>query len=175
MNLFSQSEQKLVLIGSLLLIVSGCLNPFAPTFNESDDFPGNLLGDQRTLEGVFQIFRMSYTTQDTLLYGRLLDPNFVFMYTDYDRGFDVSWGRDEDMRATHRMFMNARSIDLIWNDIISQTGDSLRTTVRRSFNLTITFSAEDIVSVGGYANLQIERGITDEPWKITRWRDESNY
>jgi hypothetical protein len=169
------SNHKSVLFASLLLIISGCLNPFAPTFNESDDFPDNVLGDQRTLEGVFQIFSLSYTTQDTLLYGRLLDQNFVFMYTDFDRGFDVSWGRDEDMRATHRMFMNARSIDLIWNDIISQAGDSLRTSVRRSFNLTISFSADDIVSISGYANLQVERDEPERAWKITHWRDESNY
>ncbi len=159
----------------MLIVIGGCVNPFAPTLDDTGGFDNDLLGDQRTVEGVFQIFRLSYTTQDTLLYGRLLDKNFIFMYTDWERSIDVSWGRDEDIRATHRMFMNARSIDLIWNDIISQTGDSLRTTIRRSFNLTISFSPEDIVSVGGYANLQLERGDAATPWIITRWRDESNY
>jgi hypothetical protein len=153
----------------------GCLNPFAPSFDNSPDSGRDVLGDQTTIEGAFTNFKISYTTQDTLLYGRLLAPNFVFVYTDYDRGIDVSWGRDEDMRATYRMFRSANNIDLIWNEIITQSGDSLRTSVRRSFNLTISFTADDVVRVGGYANLQFERSDPGQLWRITRWTDESNY
>jgi hypothetical protein len=159
----------------LTISLSGCLNPFAPTFDDSGDPISDILGDQRTIEGAFKNFRYAYTTQDTLIYGRLLARDFVFVYTDYDRGIDVSWGRDEDMRATYRLFNSTKNIDLIWNEIITQSGDSLQTAVRRSFSLTITFTADDIVRVGGYANLLFERPDVEAVWRIKRWTDESNY
>ncbi len=162
-------------IGISTVIFFSCINPFAPSFDDSPFTDRDVLGDQSTIEGAFTNFKLSYTTQDTLLYGRLLAPDFVFVYTDYDRGIDVSWGRDEDMRATHRMFMSANNIDLIWNEIITQSGDSLRTSVRRSFNLTVSFTADDVVSIGGYANLLFERSDPENLWKITRWTDESNF
>jgi len=162
-------------IGLLAFVISSCVNPFAPSFDDSPDPGRGVLGDQTTINGAFTNFELSYTIQDTLLYGELLAPEFVFVYTDYDRGIDVSWGRDEDMRATHRLFRNANNIDLIWNDIINQSGDSLRTVVRRSFNLTISFTADDIVRIGGYANMEFERDDSESVWKITRWTDESNF
>lgn len=163
-----------ILVICTVCIVS-CINPFAPSFDESPHTGADVLGDQTTIEGAFTNFKISYTTQDTLVYGRLLAPDFVFVYTDYDRGIDVSWGRDEDMRATNRLFRSANNIDLIWNEIISQSGDSLRTSVRRSFNLTISFSADDVVRIGGYANLRFERRDPENIWKIIRWTDESNF
>lgn len=167
----------IVILAAVLLsgINIRCINPFAPAFDDSPATGNDVLGDQTTIEGAFINFKLSYTTQDTLLYGRLLAPDFVFVYTDYDRGIDVSWGRDEDMRATHRLFRSVSNIDLIWNEIISQTGDSLLASVRRSFNLTISFSADDIVRIGGYANLQFQRRDPETIWRITRWTDESNF
>lgn len=164
-------------IGFMIIsfIYVSCINPFAPSFDDSPDTGGNVLGDRTTIEGMFTNFRISYTTQDTLLYGQLLAPDFVFVYTDYDRGIDVSWGRDDDMRATHRMFISANTIDLIWNEIITQSGDSLQTSVRRSFNLTFSFTADDIVNISGYAHMKFERSDPEGLWKITRWTDESNY
>ena len=64
-------------------------------------------------------------------------------------------------------------LDLIWNNIVSITPDS--TNVVRGFNLTITFNANDIIRVDGYANITLSRGSPTEPWKIVRWRDESNF
>lgn len=174
------SKKYLIAAGKLFagvctVVIISCVNPFAPSYDDSPGADGDVLGDQTTIEGVFTNFKLSYTTQDTLLYGQLLAPDFVFVYTDYDRGIDVSWGRDEDMRATHRLFRSVNNIDLIWNEIITQTGDSLRTSVRRSFNLTISFTADDIVNIGGYANLLFERHDPETIWKITRWTDESNF
>lgn len=177
----TQSKPKYLLIPCVFLIAIFsllfvcCINPFAPSFDDSPDSGRDILGDQRTIEGAFTNFQISYSTQDTLLYGRLLAPDFVFVYTDYDRGIDVSWGRDEDMRATYRLFRSVNNIDLIWNEIISQSGDSLRTSVRRSFNLTISFTADDIVRIGGYANLLFERRDAEAVWRIRRWTDESNF
>jgi hypothetical protein len=37
------------------------------------------------------------------------------------------------------------------------------------------FNPSNIERVDGYANLTFERSRISDPWKIVRWRDESNY
>jgi hypothetical protein len=110
------------------------------------------------------------------VYGRLLDDGFIFVYRDYDLGVDVSWGREEDMRSTYGLFQNAQKLDLIWNNIVSTTAtDSNQVNVVRGFNLTLVFNPSDIERIDGYANLTFARQKVTDPWKIVRWRDESNY
>lgn len=151
-----------------------CVNPFAPAIIESD---GNdaVLGDQRFIEGVFQNFRYAYIFKDTLVYGNLLNENFTFVFRDYEIGSDVSWGREEDMRSTYRFFNASQSLDLIWNESITSSGDSLINEISRGFTLTVIFSPTDIVNIQGRANLQLTRETTEQLWKINYWRDESNY
>ena len=163
-----------VLFGALLLL-AGCLNPFAPGFDENAGVANSILGDQKTVEGVFQNFRYSYSFRDTTIYSQLLDRNFVFVYRDFDRGFDVPWGREEDMRTTYGLFQNVHNLDLVWNNIISFSGDSLKSNITRGFNLTVTFNPNDITRIDGYANLTLERKNLADIWKISRWRDESNF
>jgi hypothetical protein len=107
----------------------------------------------------------------------LLDGNFTFVYHDYDRGVDVTWGRDEEMRATSGLFQNAQRLDILWNDVVSSSIDSTNTKamVKRGFNLTVTFNPGDIIYVDGYANLTLQRAQAENPWMIVRWNDESNY
>jgi hypothetical protein len=161
------------LLGILLLTLS--CNPFAPELDTSTDTSTSILGDQRTVEGVFQNFRYAYTFKDTTIYNRLLDNNFTFIYRDYDVGVDVAWGRDEDIRITSRLFDNAQNLDLVWNNILSLSGDTLKTSVTRGFNLTVTFNPSDIIRVSGTVNLVMERPNEKEAWLLTRWRDESNF
>ncbi len=158
-----------------LSALAGCLNPFAPGFDESAGTSDSILGDQTTVEGLFQNFRYSYSFKDTTIYSQLLEKNFVFIYRDFDRGLDVSWGRDEDVRTTYGMFQGAQNLDLVWNNIISFSGDSLKSNVTRGFNLTVTFNPNFIERVDGYANLTLERKNLGDIWKISRWRDESNF
>ena len=124
---------------------------------------------------MFQNFRYSYLTKDTLVYGRLLDTNFTFIYRDYDTGIDKSWGRDQDMIATSGLFRSSESLDLIWNNVVSSIGDSLSRDISRGFNLTLTFSASDVVFLQGRVNLRLPRSSSSDPWKIQRWRDETNF
>ena len=159
----------------LLILIAGCLNPFAPAFDESPGSRSSILGDQTTIEGVFQNFKYSYSFRDTTIYSQLLERDFTFVYRDYDRGFDVSWGRDEDMRTTYGLFQNVQNLDLVWNNIISFSGDSLKSNVTRGFNLTVTYNPNDIDRVAGYVNLTMERSGLGGIWKISRWRDESNF
>jgi len=150
-------------------------NPFAPGIEEGNTTYSSLLGDQKTIEGLFQNFKYAYTLKDTLLYGKLLAPDFTFMYRDYDKGIDVTWSRDEDVQITYRLFQNAQSCDLIWNNIFYTTGDSTYINVVRFFNLSITFNPNDITRVDGKVNLILSREATGKPWQIKYWRDESNF
>ncbi|MBI2427938.1 MAG: hypothetical protein HYV29_03935 [Ignavibacteriales bacterium] len=157
--------------------MGGCDNPFAPALDTSPSGSGSILGDQTQIEGVFQNFKQAYAFRDSTIYGELLAPNFIFIYRDYERGADVFWGRDDDIRTTYGLFQNVQRLDLVWNTIISSNveSDSLRATILRNFNLTVTFSASDVVRVDGYANWTLERQNIGDVWKITRWRDESNF
>lgn len=158
----------------LIAVVYGCTNPFAPKFNE-DAVGGPPISDQTEISGVFQNFQYAYTFRDTTIYGRLISDDFVFTYRDYDQGFDISWGRDEEMRTTYGLFQNSQRLDLIWNNIILITEDSLSANVVRSFNLTITFNPTDVVRVDGRVNLSLRKDLVSEKWKITNWIDESNF
>ena len=167
-----------ILIFIILLINFACTNPFAPGL--SDYKSGDLtLGDQRTREGVFQNFRYAYFFKDTLVYGKLLADDFVFVYrSDNDIiAPDKSWGRTEDMITTFGLFNAAQNLDLIWNDIIlsSYNADSTIQDITRSLSLTIVFSSDDIVRLHGWAIFTLIRKDTQSPWLIAKWRDESNY
>lgn len=159
---------------TLALIAAAC-NPFAPEVDTSTPTGSNFLSDQMTVEGVFQNFKYAYTFKDTTIYGALLSHDFVFTYRDYEKLMDISWGRDEDMRITSRLFQNASSLNLIWNNIVGMSGDSVRTNITRSFNLTVTFNPSDIVRVDGRVSLDVRRSSTKQPWRIVLWKDESNF
>lgn len=131
-----------------------------------------LITDQKTVSGVFQNFQYAYTFKDTTIYGELLAKDFIFTYRDYDLGVDHSWGREEEMRVTHGLFQNAQRLDLIWNEIVSISGDS--TNIIRSFDLTITFNPTDIIDVDGRINLTLRKN-ENKKWQITNWLDESNF
>lgn len=159
----------------LIASILGCTNPFAPAFDENLSDSRPQLSDLKDIPGVFQNFQYAYTFMDTLIYGELLSEQFIFTFRDYDQGFDVSWGRDEEMIATNGLFQNAQRLDLIWNNIVLITQDSATANVVRSFNLTITFNPTDVVRVDGRVNLSLRKDIASEKWQITRWIDESNF
>ncbi|HSD62257.1 MAG TPA: hypothetical protein VLB50_00605, partial [Ignavibacteriaceae bacterium] len=87
-------------------MAAGCKNPFAPAFNENINGNNSTITDQKTIEGVFQNFQYAYTFKDTTIYGNLISEDFIFTYRDYDLGFDVSWGRDEELKTTYGLFQN---------------------------------------------------------------------
>ncbi len=158
----------------IALIAVACTNPFAPALNDQPA-ENAVLGDQTKIEGVFKNFRYAYTFKDTVVYGNLLHPNFTFIFRNYDKGVDESWGREEDMISTSRFFQATQNLDLIWNDVVIAIGDSLVQDISRGFNLTIVFDPTDIVTITGRADLRLVREHSADPWRIIRWRDESNY
>jgi hypothetical protein len=156
------------------LTVWGCVNPFAPRLNTSSQ-GSSILGDQHTTDGVFQNFKQAYSFKDTTIYGKLIASDFIFTYHDYDQGVDVFWGRDDEMRTTYGLFQNTDQLDLVWNNTISETGDSLKLDITRGFNLVVTFNPNDVVYIDGYADLTLERPTSNDIWQISEWMDESNF
>ncbi|MHB8579937.1 MAG: hypothetical protein ACYDA4_08750 [Ignavibacteriaceae bacterium] len=142
--------------------------------DESSNNPSSTLSDQSTIDGVFQNFQYAYTFRDTSIYGDLISPGFVFTYHDYDNGYDVSWGRDEEMKTTYGLFQNSQNLNLIWNNIVLSTEDSTSANIIRGFNLTITFSPTDVVTLNGRVNMSLQK-VSGNKWQITNWVDESNF
>lgn len=159
----------------VILIFLGCTNPFAPKLDTNFDSGGPPISDQTTIEGVFQNFQYAYTFKDTLIYGNLITPNFTFTFRDYENGYDVNWGRDEEMRTTYGLFQNSQRLDLIWNNIVLSTIDSLDANIVRSFNLNITFNPTDVVRIDGRVNVSLKRDAETLKWRMIRWIDESNF
>ncbi len=151
----------------------GCLNPFAPRLGETGST--EICSDPTSVENIFCSFRNAYSFKDTTLYGSIISPSFTFVYTDYDRAVDVAWGRDDEMRTTYGLFQSVQSLTLTWNNMITSEGDDTSWNAIRGFTLTVTFNPSDISRVDGYANFTLDRPAASDPWRIVRWRDESNY
>lgn len=158
----------------LFAFLQSCINPFAPSIDDSN-INSDIIGDQKTVEGIFKNFRYAYVFKDTLVYGNLLADDFTFVYWNYDQGTNQTWGREEDMRSTAGLFQAAQNLDLIWNEVVISIGDTLLKDISRGFILNIIFSSSDIVRLQGRVNLRIKRNSVEDEWKISIWRDESNY
>ena len=159
----------------IILLLTGCKNPFSPAYDNSEGGASSTLSDLKTIDGVFKNFQYAYTFKDTLIYGQLISQDFIFTYRDYQLNYDVSWGRDEEMKTTYGLFQNAQRLDLIWNNIYLSNIDSLNATIVRGFNLTITLNPTDILRGDGRVNLALRKNPVTQKWIITRWTDESNF
>lgn len=155
----------------LFFLIIGC-NPFAPSLDDSTSTVQ--FGDPHTIEGYFEAFRYAYQFKDTTLYGRLLAPNFTFSYRNYDRGLDIEWGRDEEVRTTGALFHDAQTLDLLWGSILDSATAGDQADITRAFSLDVTLNPGDVLHVDGRAIFHLERIASDQPWQAVRWRDESN-
>ena len=142
--------------------------------DNSDNNDEGTITDLKTIDGVFQNFKYAYTFKDTTIYGEIISTDFIFTYRDYDQGVDISWGRDEEMKTTNGLFQNSQRLDLIWNNIVLSSQDSLTANIVRGFNLTITFNPTDVVRLDGRVNLSLRKNA-EKKWQITKWLDESNF
>ncbi len=157
-----------------ILALQGCTNPFAPRLDPNLEPNTSVLGDQRTVLGVFQNIQYAYTYRDRLIYGALLAPDFQFRYYNTDRATDVVFSRDEEIRTTFNLFKGVSQLDLSWNDIIRQEGDSVQLDVTRAYSLRVALQANDLFRIEGRATLRLVRNSPYDVWLIRTWRDESN-
>src|SRR3970282_954763 len=141
----------------LFIFIFGCTNPFAPKFDEDPGDQSSTITDLKTVEGVFQNFQYAYTFKDTLIYGEFIAPDFVFSFRDYENEIDVSWGREEEMRATYGLFQNTQRLDLIWNNIVFSNVDSVNANIVRGFNLTVTYNPTDIDRADGRVDISLRK------------------
>ena len=155
------------------MIGLSCVNPFAPKLDFN--LQAELCSDLTNIDNVLCTFRNAYAFKDTTLYGSIIAADFTFLYRDYDQGVDVSWGRDVEMRTTYGLFQSVQSLTLIWNSEIPIVATDTLRSIQRAFNLTVTFNPSDVTRVDGNAILTFVRPTVNDPWKIIRWRDESNY
>ena len=169
MRFFKQIILPVCLVFCISII--SCQNIFAPKIDTTSIT--NIITDQKTVEGLFQNFRYAYTFKDTAVYSQLLADDFVFTYRDYVSGFDVSWDKFTEMKTTNGLFQNTQKLEIIWNNVVYQDGDSLNTSIRRSLNLTITFNPNNVERFNGFADMDLTRATADSKWKIKKWRDES--
>ena len=170
---------KLIFMISFILL-SDCLNPFAPKIEKSLKLE-QLITEQKTPEEVLINFKYAYTFKDSSLYSNLLDSSFVFLYFDPNYGSSgrfVSWGRDEDLLTTGRLFRSFNVIDLIWHSTIYSFPDSLKeetsfAELSKSFHLNLVNNQETI-SITGNAIFSFAKNKSDSKWRIVRWKDESD-
>lgn len=155
-----------------ICVLSSCNNPFAPGLSNKDS-ENEIISDQHSIDGVFQNWKYSYTFKDTLVYGRLLADDFVFISRNFDKNTDITWGREDELLTTSRLFQSSQSLNIIWNESFNIVGDSLNSQVQRSFNLQVVLSSSDYIDLSGRAMLELKRQKTNEAWKIVKWTDES--
>jgi hypothetical protein len=168
------SIRHIPLIMVIVIVVSSCINPFAPRVDESNLFD-ELLGNPKTIDGFYIRFQNAYQFRDTTLYGPLIDPDFSFIFRDYDRNLDVTWSRAEDLNSTYNLFVQSQDIQLSWNNIVLQSvnPEMTRAQIVRRFNLLVVINSNDIIRTDGSANFVLARADSTLPWKLLQWRDES--
>lgn len=159
-----------------VLVWAGCKNPFAPALDFSAGGDSFSVLNLSKPENLLKNLQYAYTVKDTIIYGKLLHPDFAFTYRDYEQGFDVTWGRLEEMRTTSALFSNSEKLDLIWNNVISENyySDSTEYAIVRGFNLTITFNPSDVIRIDGRVNMKMRKDAETQNWQISSWLDESN-
>ncbi len=159
----------------LACFILACTNPFAPGIKDQEN-SSDILGDQKTIDGVFANFKYSYIFKDTLVYGKLLANDFTFIYKNPESpDLNKSWGRSEDMVSTNNLFNGTENLNLIWDDVLVSVGDSTQQDISRGFTLSVTFSEQDKVYLYGKVIFTLTRENEMEIWKIKKWIDESYY
>ena len=154
-------------IWAVLLMGTGCLNPFAPQLGEAG---GSQVPDAVTIGGMLELFKYSYITKDSLYYSQLLDSSFVFQYYDAVNSRYDQWYRTTDLKATAGLFSNYEVIDLNWynlppGDYNFDFEDSLKQ-ILVNFNLTL-----DNTVIYGFARFDCYKK-SGSKFKIVAWKDD---
>ncbi len=161
----------------IIFLFIGCINPFAPKLVDGDLLSSSFLTDQKSPQDVLTNFRYAYIFKDSLIYSEIIDSSFTFISTNYSTTppTPINWGRDDDLRATAKMFRHIRDINLTWGDTLSSKIDSVEAELKLIFTLTITFDdGSEIPTLKGEALFNFKRKKTGK-WQIVRWEDLSSF
>jgi len=168
-------------VAAVLLVLGSCgeedaLGPgtelLRPTYL-SPDRPENVIAN----------LVLAYQHRDIEAYERLLAPEFVFRFQPGDVAEigRASWGRDEDIRATRRLFASDKvcgiEITLTWDPAVPAREPGLEHTML----VRVTAMVLEVTECGGIAHrvdndyqyfyLRREDGEEPTGWMIVEWRD----
>ena len=158
----------LLLLG-VLVLVNGCLNPFAP---EEGGLSSGLWGPQDTIGGLLQNFRTAYALRDSLRYADLIADDFIFQYYNTDLLRYDQWYRDTELRATGGLMRSYDRLDVRWGPLYPEELDSFSqvdTTIE--FTINFSLSVGDDISIDGFARFRA-RADEDGRFRFTSWRDD---
>jgi hypothetical protein len=162
---------------SLLLVIVGCNNPFAPALTKQNQPVTAIVTQQHSPVDVLTNFRYAYAFKDSLIYSDLLDSTFIFVSKNYGTNppTDLIWGRDEDIKTTIGLFRHFDVLELIWGTILNYTfsPDSLQSEIKVTLQLTFNGGTE-IPTLKGEALFNFQKKISGR-WTITRWEDLSHF
>ena len=170
---------RLNYIALVTIIAAGmltCMNPFAPKSIDSLEL-NRLITNQQSPDEVLTNFKYAYTFKDSTLYSNLIVSSFVFVYFDPNLGTSgrfVSWGRDDELRTTGRLFRNFSVIDLTWNSTIYSIEQETIAESSKSFRLSLS-NADETITISGNAIFSFKLDEKENVWRITRWKDESSF
>ncbi len=161
----------------LFILLSGCVNPFAPEIKTGEYSSSLIITEQQNPDEVLTNFSYAYNFKDSLVYSDLLDSSFLFISKNYatDPVTDLTWGRDTDIRTTVGLFRHFQNINLVWGGTIFQYyfQDSTEAEIKKTFQLTLNGGVE-IPLINGEALFNFEKKSSGV-WKITRWEDLSTF
>ncbi|MCK5146087.1 hypothetical protein KAR48_04985 [bacterium] len=163
-----------IVIVILALTTMCCFNPFAPELNNELEGEELIITEQATPEEVLQNFKVAYTFRDSILYSNCIDTGFMFIYFDPEAsssGHEESWGRDDDLRTTGRLFRNFDIIDLLWNATLYAWTRNDEGEICRGFQLHLSGPSSDY-KIRGRAVFSFRKS-PDGTWRIIQWEDQS--
>ncbi len=155
-----------------LILLFGCVNPFAPSLSDEIFSSDYMLTDQTSPEKVLINFKYAYTFKDSLIYSELIDSSYVFRSWDYSTtpATPVEWNRDEELKITGRLFRYFNTIDLVWNaTTYTDTLAENMIEMRKSFTLLLNGGVEIPVVTGEVLFRFILK--QNNKWYINYWED----
>lgn len=165
------------LTGFALALALWACNPFAPKLEDVVVDKNQVLGNRKSISGLFDWFRASYELRDSLLYGQMLARDFQFSYLDFTNNNTVYWDRDIDMRTTYNLFRAAKSTSVQWQHYVytdTLASDTVAN-VERYFNVTVVLDDQSIFRSTGSARIRLRRPTANDYWQIQSWFDKSDF
>lgn len=164
----SQIAGALIIIFLVVMMHSGCANPFAPALRGST---GSLWTEAATVGELLQNFETAYRLGDSLQYAELLDEQFQFQYYDAAMQRTDGWYRETDLQATARMFRSFQNISLIWGRLSPEI-ESIDTP-DSAFEIRVQYQLllDDFSPLIGFARFTLYKQSGDR-FRILLWRDD---
>jgi len=170
----------------ILLILAGCLNPFAPSVLGPSGVKAIVL--QVEPDSVLHNFKYAYEYNDIDVYENCLDKNFIFRYIDQDKSGRIEQveiprdGSSGDLERTRNLFAYFNEIKLEpWIPVFDRdeiVGQETWKVYKVYFQLSVRDTDGDFgfeqYEATGIAEFKFRKSPEDSLWRIVFWDDRSN-